>query len=230
MTTEQADPELFPMAPPVEIFPGPDGLTGIRMRFMPFDVAEITAPFVMPAYPATFFAPLGAVLVLWGSFEQAHDDLLVRVLARAGKGASKPGGFRARRTLLTKEASAMFEPSPPLLNYILDVLAKTDEPYDRRNVLAHGQLSGVISFDKPEGVPMLPEHVSVSITGNGERQRQPVTDSFTMRDLKALCYEIAHLAGCMHELVRSEPQIPGLDDAGKALLAEIRALELSAAR
>ncbi len=214
-------PSIFDFTVPVTLIPNNDGIVGIELSQMPIDVKAARTPLMLPTYPRTFLAPLGAIIVQWGTFEIEHDEIMQALRLCNQSTTNVERSFKKRKELFKAEASIAFAGCPVLIKYVSDILGEAASLYIKRNVLAHGQLSCDIKITKEIG-DLTIDNVEISIHGEGFNKGKPIEFAFTMSDLQKLFYAIAHIGGRIHELSCPEPSIPGLPLHEKSALQEFQ--------
>lgn len=195
---------IFDQTPPVRIINGDDGACGFDMDSMTIDFHAASVPLLIPPYPSAFFAPLGAILVQWGDFEQLLDEFLALVNTYNSSASPVPRSFKRRKERLKEEAAIAFQGTPGVQPYLSRLLADAASMYWKRNILAHGRLKARIKINKPAEEEMALKHVEVSIIGRGTHNGRQIEQNFTMIDLRHLFYAIANLSGRMNDLLNPD--------------------------
>lgn len=191
---------IFDMNPPFELIDRGDGFSDFGITGMPIDGDAAELPIRFPSFPAVFLAPLGAIIVQWGEFEQLHDRL-IRSLESSLSLKLKGGTFQKKRESLEILIDNQFEYFPNLKCYLSSIIEDSARIYPQRNALAHGHLFTNVNVQKPEGEFLSEKHILVRIESKSHRKNNDGVYVFSMIELKAIFYRIAHLCGKIANLL-----------------------------
>jgi hypothetical protein len=116
-------------APPEE----PKGVS-----FSIIDTWKLKLPSVYLALPPDFINNVGGIVIAWGMFEKAFEDLLASMLLQTGN-ANKGWqnfSFEQKRGMFLAELPLCFEQEPELIGRLTALVAETHALQIKRNVHA----------------------------------------------------------------------------------------------
>lgn len=205
MPSKAGEISIFDMSCPVTVLP-PDenGIQGVSVVSMFIEADTVKYPFIYPPFPEHYLAPIGAIIVSWGSFEESFDELLRKCLTLNNKNDHLRISFRARMAMFRREVTAALGDIDGMQQFIDMALTASDGIYWKRNVLAHGQLHFMAAITPK--VPTTDDDVLCHIGGQARQDGRTFEHNFTMQELKVLFYDIAHLHGKLRCVV--EPKSP----------------------
>jgi|SRR5450631_3926644 len=198
-------------APPEE----PKGVS-----FSIIDTWKLKLPSVYLALPPDFINNVGGIVIAWGMFEKAFEDLLASMLLQTGN-ANKGWqnfSFEQKRGMFLAELPLCFEQEPELIGRLTALVAETHALQIKRNVLVHGQLTVRLASGLAE------------LIAQGVFKKQPIIETFTTETINDFYYDVLHLAGRMVEFARPDaaeyvPPLPSQEiSLLQAVLSKIRVL------
>jgi len=182
----------------------PDGPKDVSLSII--DTWKVKLPSAYLALPPEFINHVGGIVIAWGMFEKALEDLLTAMLIETG--ATYKGwqyfSFEQKRGIFETEKPKCFENCPELLTRLTAIFVDAANGQIKRNVLVHG----VITLHLDKGV--------ASLVAKGEYKKRQIEERFTTDQINDLYYEVLHIAGRMMQFVRSEsvefvPPLPSLE-------------------
>ena len=213
---------IFDLRPPATIVENPDGSGRIDIDPIVLDPRLTKIPSLIPAYPPVFLAPLGAIVLQWGAFEALHKDILnALVVFNNTLGERVLPGFERRRKRFKVEARKAFDGLDSIIAHVISLNGDAKPLYLDRNALAHGELISCLKWDFPAGNRNV-DGIQFSIVAKHDQNGQETEKSFTMLQLQALFYNIAHLGGRLNELTQENPDIAGISSHEKQRLKEFQ--------